>query len=75
MSYFTPNGPIHITPGGDTRPHLAGRDADGRTWHIPYHGQTTLDMFERPTFDPRPQFDNIRDNNLGYLYGPGARRG
>lgn len=64
---FTPSGPIHITPGGDTRPHLSGHDCNGGAWHVPYVGQTTLDMYTRPTFDPRPQFENIINNGLGYL--------
>ena len=50
--HFTPHGPIHVTPGGDMRPHLTGSDASGQMWHIPYQGQTTLDMFVRPNFHP-----------------------
>ena len=73
MRKFTPKGPIHSTPGGDG-PHLTGKDQAGHTWHIPYRGQTTLDMFRKPDFDPRPQFQNIRDHNLGTLYYPGAKR-
>ena len=73
--YFTPHGPIHATPGGDMRPHLTGSDAAGQMWHVPYHGQTTLDMYDRPNFDPRPQWGNIVDNQLGSLYGPGATPG
>lgn len=73
MSKWTPMGPIHATPGGDG-PHLTVRDGVGQKWHVPYRGQTTLDMFRRPDFDPRPQFQNIRDNSLGTLYSPGGTR-
>ena len=72
---FTPRGPIHLTPGGDTRPHLTMTDSTGRTCHVPYIGQTTLDMFQKPNFDPRPQFENIARNNLGTLYSPGTTYG
>ena len=72
---MTPMGPIHVTPGGDMRPHLTVRDFGGQTWHVPYYGQTTLDMFRLPNFDPRPQFNNIARHNLGYLYEPGATPG
>lgn len=62
----TPMGPIHSTPGGDG-PHLTIRNGEGRTFHVPYVGQTTLDMFQKPTFDPRPQFKNIAERDLGHL--------
>jgi len=64
---MTPKGPIHVTPGGDMRPHLTVKDSGGTTWHVPYQGQTTLDMFTQPNYDPRPQFDRIASNNLGVL--------
>lgn len=72
---MTPNGPIHSTPGDPMGPHLSCRDCYGQPWHVPYYGQTTLDMFQPPNFDPRPQWDNIARNNLGYLYEPGAKPG
>ena len=70
---FTPSGPIHAF--GNDGPHLSGHDCNGGAWHIPYVGQTTLDMFERPCFDPRPQFNNIANNNLGYLDATKATKG
>jgi hypothetical protein len=63
---ITPKGPIHSTPGGQG-PHLTIRDSEGKTFHVPYVGQTTLDMFQKPDFDPRPQFRNIVEHDLGYL--------
>lgn len=34
-------------------------DCDNKPWHVPYSGQTTLDMFTKPNFDPRPQWNII----------------
>lgn len=70
-----PQGPIHITPGGDVQPHLTVQDVNGQMWHVPYQGQTTLDMFTRPNFDPRPQWNNIAQNNLGILRADLAKPG
>lgn len=73
--HFTPHGSIHVTPGGDMRPHLTACVAPSQVGHVPYHGQTTVDMFGRPDFDPRPQWENIVANELGTLYELGATPG
>lgn len=70
-----PQGPIHQTPGSNMGPHLTAQSVDGTMWHVPYYGQTTLDMYQPPTFDPRPQWNNIAQNNMGYLYDPGSTPG
>jgi len=69
-----PRGPIHSTPGGDVRPHLTVQDCSGQTWHVPYQGQTTLDMYRKPDFNPLPQWQNVASHNLGTLRADQATR-
>ncbi len=57
--------PVHAGPT-DPRPHVTVRDYDQQcTYHVPYVGQTTLNMYK--PFGNGETFEHINKHQLGTL--------
>jgi hypothetical protein len=65
------NGPINLNDGWLSPIHNSANGVhadfntfDGQKYHVPYQGQTTLDMFSKPSYDT---YNTISQNGLGTL--------